>query len=105
MTPDLFSYQPPPRYPFSAGYKENTTSKLAADKITPTTSFLRDRVLDHIRRMPNGATADEVAALMGEDLLNVRPRFSELKLRGLIEKTGERRQNQKGNSQLVWRSV
>jgi hypothetical protein len=50
-------------------------------------------------------TADECAAVMGVDILSIRPRFSELLQRDAITKTGERRPNKSGSLAAVWRAV
>mgnify|MGYP000322982922 CR=1 FL=1 len=43
-----------------------------------------------------GLTADECAAVLGESVLSIRPRFSELLGAGLIRETGQRRRNASG---------
>ena len=90
---DLFSF------PFSAGYKENSTSRDAAIKIEANgkAEALRKRVYDALR-FP--MTVKELSAQMNVDLNSVRPRCSELFKRGMIRKTGERRLGQH-----VWRAV
>jgi hypothetical protein len=50
---------------------------------------------------PDGMTADECAASLGEDLLSIRPRVTELKLRGLLSDSGQRRPTRYGRSQRV----
>jgi hypothetical protein len=47
-------------------------------------------------------TADEAAAKLGESVLSIRPRISELRARGLIAPTGERRRNASGMRAMVW---
>jgi len=47
-------------------------------------------------------TADEVAGLIEEHPLSVRPRVSELAKRGLIYDTGLRRRSQMGRPSIVW---
>jgi predicted ArsR family transcriptional regulator len=50
------------------------------------------------------ATADEVAARLNQNILYVRPRFSELSAFGLIEATGERRKNAVSlRNAIVWK--
>jgi DNA-binding transcriptional ArsR family regulator len=63
---------------------------------------LRHLVLAVLAAAPSGFTADEIAERLGESVLAVRPRVSELFHAGLIEKTGERRRNQSGLSAHVW---
>jgi predicted ArsR family transcriptional regulator len=69
------------------------------------TERVRRLVLDVLAATPAGLTADEIAAALGESVLAVRPRVSELFHDGLIGKTGERRRNHSGLSAYVWRAV
>jgi predicted ArsR family transcriptional regulator len=62
-------------------------------------------VLDRLRLHAHGATADEIATELGESVLSVRPRVSELRALGEIEETGERRVNESGRRAIVWRTV
>jgi hypothetical protein len=89
-------------YPFAPGFKESTTSKSAALRMTSKAAVLRDRVLSSLRM---AQTADEVADLLDVSILSVRPRVSELHQSGLVEKTGERRKNASGMSAHVWQAV
>jgi predicted ArsR family transcriptional regulator len=66
---------------------------------------LRARVLELLAATPAGFTADEIAAKLGESVLAVRPRVSELFHAGLIEKTGERRANASGLQAHVWKKT
>lgn len=50
----------------------------------------------------NNMTADEVAAEVGEDILSIRPRMTELNQQGKIIKTALRRKNKSGRSAIVW---
>ena len=47
-------------------------------------------------------TADEMAAEIGEDVLSVRPRMTELFRKGKIVKTPLRRANKSGKKATVW---
>lgn len=47
-------------------------------------------------------TADEIAAQIGEDVLSVRPRITELLRDGLVVKTVLRRANKSGKKAIVW---
>ena len=51
----------------------------------------------------NELTADEVAERLGQSVLSVRPRISELKAKGKIEATAKRRCNVSGKRAVVWR--
>ena len=66
---------------------------------------LRALVLQTLAAIPPGLTADEIAARLGQSVLAVRPRVSELFHAGLIEKTGERRSNASGLSAHVWKKA
>lgn len=90
-------------YPERPGFKEPTTSKEAAEDVSPRASLLRDRVLALFDG--NALTADECAAALGETAFAVRPRLSELRAMGLIEPTDQRRKNKSGCSARVWRAV
>ena len=90
------------RYPNAPGFKERGTSEEAAQSMRGRADTLRDKVFQAIRRYP--MTADEVAADLGESVLSIRPRLSELVARGLIFPTEQRRANRSGRSAMVWRA-
>lgn len=97
LAPDLFSAP----YPTTPGFKEHDTSKEAAKAISGRAEILRDRALTRIANRPS--TADEVAEALGESVLAIRPRITELKQLGKIERSGERRANASGQKAHVWR--
>jgi hypothetical protein len=76
-----------------------------ARKILARSERLRALVLHVLAATPSGLTADEVAARLGESVLAVRPRVSELFHAGLIEKSGERRANASGLAAHVWKKA
>ena len=91
-------------FPMSAGFKENTTSREAAEAIEKhgRAARLRDDVAAYYRA-GHKATADECAAALNENPLSLRPRVSELHARGLLKPTGERRASLAGGRQShVW---
>ncbi len=90
-------------YPLAAGSKTGGTSAEAAKKIHA--ARLQKAVLRVLQTTPGGMTADEVAGELGESILSIRPRVSELKRQGMVEKTRERRRNISGMSASVWRAV
>lgn len=90
-------------YPASPGYKVEGPSKDAAIAMIPVAGNLRDRVLNAIEREANGLTTDECADRLGETVLSIRPRFTELAAKGEIEDSGLRRKNASGRSATVWR--
>lgn len=89
-------------YPDAPGYKARSTSRAAAEGVAPKAGTLRARVLDAIRARPG--TPEEIAARLGEPVLNTRPRTSELVRMGLIEDSGERRKAMGGRSAIVWQA-
>lgn len=79
------------------------TSFEAACAIQPKASMIRGRVLDQITRLGTlGATPSEIAPLIKEHLLNVRPRCTELRDAGEIKDSGKRRRNSRGKKEIVW---
>jgi len=99
-------------YPHTAGYTEPTTSKEAAEAIEGSgrAPLLREEVLrvlnlDEATTMTPwdiGMTADEIAAELGESVLSVRPRVTELYQKGLIRPSGQRRKSSGGKMSHVW---
>jgi hypothetical protein len=84
-------------YPDGPGYKTDGTSKDAAEAVSSTAGFLRERVFNVIIGAGDlGKTPDEIAAILGKTVLAVRPRVSELKKAGRIRPNGLRRANESG---------
>ena len=79
------------------------TSMEAADAMADRAPILRARVLDALATGDH--TADEVAAQLGESVLAIRPRVTELAKVDRIADTGERRKNASGRKAIVWRLV
>jgi predicted ArsR family transcriptional regulator len=96
MMPD----EPAPFYPASPGHKENTTSLDAAESMRRAAPRLRTLVLKELRRAPG--TADELAERVGQTILSIRPRLSELQRLGLARDTGARRPNISGRMAKVF---
>lgn len=92
------------QYPHSAGWKENTTSRDAAEAIEATgrAPNLRRAVLTFFTLGGTG-TPDEVAEALKESPLSIRPRITELYQLGKIERTGERRKSSVGRPSHVYR--
>ena len=66
-------------YPYSPGHKEVETSIEAAEAIKEGVETIRNKVFNVIANKGNfGATADEVADLLGLSSFTVRPRVTEL---------------------------
>lgn len=91
-------------YPNRAGFKDHTTSRDAADAIEGSgrALTLREQVLLHFIRCST-ATADEVAHALGESILAIRPRVSELYKKGFLERTGMKRRSDGGHEAHVYR--
>ena len=99
---DLFAYRD--HYPHAPGFKDDDTSREAAESIAPSAELLRERCYSALRE--NGpATADEVAGWLELSVLSTRPRFTELQRAGRICDTGERRKNASGRNAKVWSPV
>jgi hypothetical protein len=98
MTDDLFTHAA--RYPSAPGHRDTDTSREAAKDMASRATGLRLAVLGALAQ---DRTADECAAVLGESVLAVRPRTTELKRLGLITDTGERRPNASGKRAIVWR--
>ena len=90
-------------YPHAPGWKEDTTSREAAESIEGHADTVRAHVLDALRL--RSMTADEVARTLNESILTVRPRVTELYKDGRILRTGERRKNRSGKDAHVYRAL
>ncbi|WLB19369.1 hypothetical protein ACE102_01245 [Bradyrhizobium sp. vgs-9] len=91
-------------YPNSPGFKSRGTSSMAARRVAPHASALRDRVYAFLKsNYPASFTADEVADRLGASILSVRPRVTELLREGGIIKTTSRRKNVSGMSAVAVR--
>lgn len=90
-------------YPDTPGWKRDGTSSDAATAITSRAPTLRSKVLQVLNSAD--LTADECAERLGESVLGIRPRLSELRRAGKIEETGERRLNVSGMNASVWRAT
>ena len=105
MTSKTLSKHSELKYPMNPGYKEHSTSKEAATKIASRSRQLREKTLDTIKRKGSyGATTEEVAEILNESILSIRPRFTELKIMKLIFDSGERRKNNFNSNTKVWRT-
>jgi predicted ArsR family transcriptional regulator len=87
-------------YPASPGSKTHGPSTDAATAISPRAPALRGLCMALLAR--ENLTADEAAAKLGESILGIRPRFSELRALGLIADSGARRPSSTGRSSTVW---
>jgi predicted ArsR family transcriptional regulator len=83
------------------GFKARDTSKAAAESARHRAVALRNAVLKTIADSA-GLTADEVAEKLGESILAIRPRVSELGAQFKITDSGYRRRNDSGRNAIVW---
>ena len=91
------------QYPNQPGYKIEGTSQQAAASMVGPANALRMRVLAHVRKCGyNGSTTDICASVIGESVLAVRPRFTELEQMGLIRKTKLTEKNESGRNATVY---
>ena len=97
---DLFDYQQ--KYPDAPGYKATDTSRKAAQSVAPDAGRLRKMCIAIMEKSRDGLTADEAADALGESVLSIRPRFSELLRGAAIMDSGLRRKNISGRSAIVW---
>lgn len=86
MPDDLFEWAAE-HYPSAPGFKEGDTSREAAEAFAARAGTLRRLCYQYLKRHPR-RTADEVAAALGETVLAIRPRISELRVAGAIRNDG-----------------
>jgi len=90
-----------PAFP-AEGKTDTSAAAAAALREDDCAGRLRGLALDYLRLHPDGLTADECAAGVLESILAIRPRFTELRARGLIVDSGLRRKNDSGRLAIVW---
>lgn len=90
-------------YPDAPGHRNVQTSVAAALDLAPKLGRLQKLSENAIQAAGcNGLTADELAATLGMDRWSIQPRTSELKRKGLIRDSGQRRKNASGKMAIVW---
>lgn len=90
-------------YPDTPGHRRVDTSTKAAFDLAPKLSRLQRLAAGAIRSAgTRGLTADELAAVLLMDRWSIQPRTSELKLKGVIVDSGQRRDNATGKRAIVW---
>jgi hypothetical protein len=93
-------------YPDRPGWKARGPSSEAAYAVARHATTLRTRVHSFLRdRYPAAFSPDQIADSLGETILSVRPRVSELKKMGAIEPVSQRHKNRSGMSAHCWRAV
>lgn len=90
-------------YPDAPGHRGVDTSMAAAEALAPKLGRLQRMTEAAIRDAgDSGLTADEVAARLKMDRWSVQPRTSELRRKGIIRDSGQRRRNITGKAAIVW---
>lgn len=89
------------RYPAMPGWKGQMTSFQAAQRVGKRAAMLRVQVLAWFAA-GNKGTADDCAMALGESILAVRPRCSELVAMSRIVNTGTRAKMVGGRDGIVW---
>lgn len=90
-------------YPNAPGHRGVETSIAASEAIAPKLGRLQRMALAAIREADwSGHTADELADQLSMDRYSIQPRTSELKRKGLIRDSGQRRPNSSGKLAIVW---
>lgn len=90
-------------YPDAPGHRNVDTSVQAAVAITPSLGRLQRMAEMAIREAGSlGLTADELAARLDMDRWSIQPRTSELRRKGRIRDSGQRRLNRTGKRAIVW---
>lgn len=93
-------------YPNAPGHRGVETSVAAADALAPKLGRLQAMALAAYRAVyPQGLTADELAVRLVLDRYSIQPRTSELRRKGLIRDSGQRRRNATGKAAIVWVAV
>lgn len=94
------------RYPDAPGHRGVDTSVAAAEALAPDLGRLQQLAAKTIKAAgASGLTADELAARLGEARWSIQPRTTELKHKGVIVDSGQRRENVTGKRAIVWVSV
>lgn len=83
-------------------FSKTNTIREAKKRIDSRVEKLRALCLQALQNFES--TADEVADMLDESVLSIRPRISELAHKGLITDSGIRRTNESGSLATVWRA-
>lgn len=65
----------------------------------------RARILNFLKRFPNGATLDEICVALERTPNQISGRLSEMRMAGLIEKTEQKRATRTTCLASVWRTL
>lgn len=91
-------------YPDQPGYKNETTSKHAAERVKPRAGQIREIVMTSLKRA-GPATAEQMADRLSLPFASVQPRFSELKEKGRVQDSGQRGTTRLGSKCIIWKAV
>ncbi len=90
-------------YPNAPGHRNVDTSVAAAAALAPKLGRLQRMAEAAIRDAgTRGLTTDELAARLSMDRWSIQPRTSELRRKGRIRDSGQRRANCTGKLAIVW---
>lgn len=93
-------------YPDTPGHRNVDTSIAAANALARHLGRLQFMALAAIHEAGSrGLTADELAARLKVERWSIQPRTSELRRKGYIQDSGQRRPNVTGKLAIVWVAV
>ena len=93
-------------YPDAPGHRGVDTSVAAAVALSPALGRLQQMARLAIAAAGDrGLTADELAATLHLSRWSIQPRTTELKRKGLVRDSGQRRANVTGKDAIVWVAV
>lgn len=91
------------RYPDFPGFKATDTSQEAAEAISEHLGRLQAMTFATVLNAgSNGLTAHEACDALAMDRVAIQPRLSELRRKGRILDSGQRRRNASGKRAVVW---
>ena len=92
-----------PAYPALPGHRGVDTSVAAAAFLAQGLGYLQAKAFRAIAESgARGLTTNEIAQKLGIDRGSIQPRTSELRAKGRIRDSGQRRQNANGKRAIVW---
>lgn len=80
------------------------TRRASYEAIKPKEGTLKAKCLQALK-MFGPKTADEIALILGESILSIRPRIADLAKQLVIVDTGIRRENDSGKLATVWKAI
>lgn len=93
-------------YPDEPGHRGIDTSVAAAEAMSSVSARYQRMALFAIQVAgARGLTAEELAARLGLERTTIQPRTTELRRRGLIRDSAQRRPNRNGHRAIVWIAV